>query len=279
MARTPVLSNRPIEFTNTVSGKQVQLPLGAIFFDGTTVKAEGDVYNANKAAADAWLSYLTQVGLLTPDNDPPIKPAMKVTAKDGGSNGNLIQVAVANVVPDLGTPANTKFDMTVTETDTYAGLKPGTIQLVLGDGGTKAGTQPGLVVLPGGVPTDLPAVTPETALAGGPPAALAIAKKTGAGNAFTLQAKASTADGSLTSVAISDVNDVAGTFTLTVKWKKLATGIKATDAAATFTYELTVAAPDSGPLGPPAAGTYSLSGGSDPVTLPAVSAATVVRGI
>lgn len=265
-----------IEFMNTGTGKQVQLPLGAIYFDGTTIKAEGDVYNANKAVVDSWIVYLAKAGLLTADTDPPVKPAMRITAKDAGSNGNLIQVTVEKVVPDLTTPANTKFDMIVTEIDIYKGLKPNTIQTVIGDAAGK-GSQPGLVFVPGPLPTDLPKEITDAPLAGAP-ATLALAKNTGAGNAFSVQAKGSGTDGAFTSVTISDVSAAAGTFTLSVKWTKPAPGIKVADLAGAFAYELTVSASDSGVLGPPTAGTFTLTGGSDGVTLPAVQAAALLGG-
>src|SRR5882757_5770479 len=123
MARTPALSNGPVEFTD-VGGNQVSLPLSSIFFDGKTIHAEGSIYNSHKAAADDWLTYLAKIGEIVPDADPPSKTAMVITAKHAGSTGNFIQIQFSN--PDNSDSTNVKFDATVTETDTYPGLTPAT---------------------------------------------------------------------------------------------------------------------------------------------------------
>jgi hypothetical protein len=266
MARTPALSNGPVEFTNA-GGNQVSLPLSSIFFDGKTIHSEGSIYNANKAAADDWLTYLAKIGEIVPDANPPSKTAMVIKAKSAGSTGNFIQIRFSN--PDNTDPTNVKFDVTVTETDAYPGLTPATIQQALG-------AQPGLVVLPGTAPTELPqpgsyplAVTNPNS-----PASVDIPKNSGSGNAFTLQAKADGPDGALTQVTIKDVT--ATTFTLTAAWMKTATQIMASNIGATFDYEITVSAPTGGTLSAPAAGTVTLSGGSDAAS--ARQASAVVPG-
>jgi hypothetical protein len=279
MARTPALFNGPINFTDVASGKEISLPLSSVFFDGSLVKAEGSIYDANKGAADAWLTYLASAGLLKPDKSPPAKPAMKITAQIGGASGNYIQVTFGNFVPDNANAANTTFDAAVTEVDTYTDLKLATIQDALG-ATAGAGKQPGLVLIPGAAPTDMPAVMPETAMAGDP-AKLAVPKNTGAGDAFTLQAKAAGPDGALTKIAIKDVNIAAGTFTLVAKWTKSKAAVKVGDLQTNFAYEITVAPPDGGggALAPPAPGTVSLSGGSDALARPSVKAsANLVTG-
>src|SRR5262245_36283160 len=95
MARTRAIANGPVDFTDP-NGKQISLPLTAVFFDGNAVKAEGDLYNANKAIADPWLAYLAKNRLLVPDANPPTKTAMVVKARDPGSSGNFIQIEFTN---------------------------------------------------------------------------------------------------------------------------------------------------------------------------------------
>ncbi len=276
MARTPALFNGPIDFTDLASGKQISLPLSSVFFDGSSVKAEGDVYVAHKAAADAWLAYLAGTGLLAADKSPPAVPAMVITAKDAGASGNFIQMTFKNFVPDAD-PANTKFDTVVSEVDTYTELKPATIQDTLG-AAAGAGKQPGLVFVPGGAVTDMPAAVPETSMSGDP-ATLPIPKNSGPGNAFTLQAKAAGADGALTKITIKDVNIAASTFTLIASWTKPKTSIKASQIQSNFAYEIVVAPPSGGTLAPPAPGTVALSGGSDALARPAAKAsANLVTG-
>ena len=41
MARTPTLFNGPVEFMDTGTGKQIQLPLSSVFFEDNKPKAEG----------------------------------------------------------------------------------------------------------------------------------------------------------------------------------------------------------------------------------------------
>jgi hypothetical protein len=261
MPRTPSLASGPVEFTD--AGNQISLPLSSIFFDGNTIHAEGSLYNSHKAAADDWLTYLAKIGEIVPDAQPPSKTAMVIKAKTAGSNGNFIQVQFSNF--DNTDPNNVKFDAAVTETDTYTGLTPGTIQPALT-------AQSGLIILPGTQPTDVPKagtypmaiVSPNTA------ATVDIPKNSGSGNAFTVQARADGADGALTQVTIKDVT--ATTFALVAAWKKSATQITASSLGSTFNYEITVSAPSGGTLSAPAPGTVTLSGGSDAASASAASA-------
>jgi hypothetical protein len=266
MARTPALTNGPVEFTDS-KGNQVSLPLSSIFFDGNTIHAEGPLYTANQAAADDWLTYLAKIGEIVPDANPPSKTAMVIQAKAAGSTGNLIQVQFSNL--DDTDPNDVKFDAAVTETDTYTQLTPGTVQAALA-------AQPGLVSVPGSPATELPKPGAYALAVSAPntPASVDIPKNSGAGNAFTVQARTDAADGALTQVTIKDVT--ATTFTLVAAWKKTATQITAANVGATFDYEITVSAPTGGALSAPAAGTVTLSGGSD--AAPANEASAVVPG-
>jgi len=261
MARTPALSNGPVEFTD-VGGNQVSLPLSSIFFDGKTIHAEGSIYNSHKAAADDWLTYLARIGEIVPDADPPSKTAMVITAKHAGSTGNFIQIQFSN--PDNSDPTNVKFDATVTETDTYPALTPATIQSALS-------AEPGLVILPGNAPTELPkaGTYPLAVTSPNTSATVDIPKNSGLGNAFTVQARADGPDGALTQVTIKDVT---ATFTLIAGWRKTATQITASKVGTTFDYEIAVAAPTGGTLSAPAAGTVTLSGGTDALSARQASA-------
>jgi hypothetical protein len=265
MTRTPALASGPVEFTD--AGNQVSLPLASIFFDGNTVHAEGSLYNSHKAAADDWLAYLAKIGEIVPDAQHPAKTAMVIKAKSAGSNGNFIQIQFSNL--DNTDPNNVEFDAAVTETDTYAGLTPATIQPALS-------AQPGLVILPGATPTELPkAGTYPMAVNSPNTAATAdIPKNAGSGNAFTVQARADGPDGALTQATIKDVTATA--FTLVAAWTKTATHITAANLGPTFDYEITVSAPSGGTLSAPAPGTVTLSGGSDAAS--ASQASAVVPG-
>jgi hypothetical protein len=97
----------------------------------------------------------------------------------------------------------------------------------------------------------------------GDPATKDIDKNAGAGVAFTVSAKSSGADGALTKATIKDIDSNANTFTLVATWAKTATGIQVTAVQTSFDYELTVSAPAGGKLAVPAAGTITLSGGTD----------------
>jgi hypothetical protein len=271
MARTRALANGPVELTDS-SGKQISLPLTAIFFDGNAVKAEGDLYTANKALLDPWLAYLAAIGWLFPDAQPPVKTAMVIAAKDPGSNGNFIQIVFSNF--DETDPNDPKFDTTVTETNLYTGLTPPTVQTVLG-ANAGSGTKPGLVFVPGAAPTDLPKAGsyPLTVTGANTFAAADIPKDSGAGNAFTVQAKADGADGAQTKVEIKDVDTSASTFTLAANWDKTANQITSSQVGSNFAYLITVAAPVGGSISAPAAGTITLNGGSDAASAASASAA------
>jgi hypothetical protein len=202
---------------------------------------------------------------------------MVITAASPGSTGNFIQITFTGFKPDVD-PAKTKFDVTVIETDTYTGLKPSTIQGILGVS-AGAGTLPGLVFVPVIDTTLMPTAGDYPMVAG---TQVQVPKNGGGiGNAFSLQAKTATdgTDEARTKVTIKDVNVADKTFTLVATWTKSATGIKAGDIQTNFAYEITVAAPSGLPLVAPAPGSVTLSGGADAVTLPTANAsANLVTG-
>jgi hypothetical protein len=277
MASSPAVANGPISFTDK-NACQASLPLSDVYFEGNKIKAKGAIYTTNKTLLDLLLAHLAKVGAIVAGSAPAAQPVMVIKAKNPGSNGNWIQVQFKDF--DNSTASAPKFNVMVTETDTYSELTPGTAQKVLGSA-TAGGTCPGLVVVPGAAPaaTALPkAGTYALAGAGAAQAATVdIPLNAGGGNAFTLQAKAVGEDGALTSVEIKDVDATASTFTLVASWKKeTSTKIGAGDVGTTFSYEIVVSAPEGGALGAPAAATVTLSGGADAAA--AVQASATVSG-
>jgi len=69
---------------------------------------------------------------------------MVFKAADAGAAGNNISITIANVAAESD-PSETLFDVTVTETETYIGLTPSTIEGILGSDTVTPGTKPGLV--------------------------------------------------------------------------------------------------------------------------------------
>jgi hypothetical protein len=223
-----------------------------------------------KASVDNWLGYLVKQSLVTPGKIPAAKPAFQIEAKDPGSTGNFITVEFKNITPDPKVPGNTTVDVTVTETDTYPLLTPDTLEKVIGktSGG---GSRPGLVFLATPTPI-LPAV------GGGDLKSAGVGKPFvfDFAGAFTVQAKHDDPDAGLTNVQVTAVDTGAKTFTLTATWKKPAVAVKLSDLGTTFAYELTVTPPKGGFADPPAAGTVTLTGGADPVSVSAVKAQATV---
>ena len=270
MANKPVSSVGPVEITDSF-GKQLVIPLSALYFDGTgQIKADKwPTYTATptiQAPVDNWLSYLVGQGLVAAGDVAPPKPAFEVEARDPGANGNTITIEISNVTPDTATPGNSTADVTVTETDVYAGLGPATLGAVIGTL-TTTGSRPGLVRLATGSP-GLPAAM-QGDLAGSPPA-LAV------GSAFTLQAKADEPAAVATHVVVKDVNTGDSTFGLEATWTKSAAGMKLSDFDDEFDYVVHLA----GPVGaPPAEGTVTLVGGADSLAVSAAKAkGTVLAG-
>jgi hypothetical protein len=277
MAKSPAIINGPVEVMEPNSGKLLSLPVSDIYFEDSQIKAQGSLYTANQSLFDAFLAHLVKSGAVTPGPQSPTKPVMVLKAKTAGSTGNTILAVFSNF--DSGT--NPKFDATVSETDTYLALTPGTLQTILGTTASN-GTRPGLVFAPGAAPasTAVPkagvyamAITaPATA------ATVDIPLNSGAGTAFQLQAKADGADGALTAVEIKDVDATARSFTLVATWKKTpAAKVLPADLSSTFSYEIEVTPPEgAAAVGTPAAGSVLLSGGADASA--AVKATATVAG-
>lgn len=270
MAQKPASSSGPVQITDSV-GKQLVIPLTALYFnDQGQIKADKwPLYTSQpalQAPIDKWLSYLVRQGLVAPGDVPPPLPAFTVEARDAGANGNAITIEIDNVTPDTATPGHSTADVTVTETDTYAGLTPSNLAATIGTL-SAAGTRPGLVRLATSSPA-LPAAV-EGDLAGSPPAFAA-------GTAFTLQSKVDDAEALTTHVVIKDVNTGQNSFTLVATWTKSVTGMQIDDLDSEFGYVVQLVGTVSAP---PAEGTVTLVGGADPLSVAAAKAkGTVLAG-
>lgn len=241
------------------AGKQLSIPLNFLAFDnGAVVASAWPGYAANKAVLDPWLAILAARKLLRAGAAPQAVPAILLTARDPGSTGNSIKVTIANVVPKAGSPEKTKADVTVSVTQTYAGLTLATAASLLGVG-AGAGSRQGLAFL-----AAAPAAMPDAAEAdfSGSPAQWDVAKAGGGGSAFILKPRHDEPDATKLHGKISAVDAGAGTFTLTLSWSKTQAGVQLKDLQNTFAFVLKAAAPPSG-FALPAVGAVTLSGGSD----------------
>jgi hypothetical protein len=273
MASKPVRGSGPVDIS--ISGKQYSFPLSAFVFDASgavNINPQFPAIDASvqKALLD-WVGYLAKQSLLTPGDTPAPQPALLIQARDPGSTGNFITVDIENVQVKAQIGDSTA-DVTVTETDTYAGLTPATLEQVIGkiSGG---GSRPGLVFLVSQPDkTILPAVSAGVR-SGAKPYTFDFA------GVFKVQAKHDDEDGKLTTVNVTAVDTNAKTFTLVATWTKSANAVKLSDLIdpnkTPFAYELAVTAPAGGLKSVPTAGVVTLSGGID--AQPAASAqATVV---
>jgi YD repeat-containing protein len=277
MPERPAVSGNPLSFI-TSDGKQLWIPLTALYYDAAgALKAERwPLYTANQAAVDPFLRRLAASRDIVPGPEPTVKPAFKATAVTAGASGVSINIVVANVTPNVATPASSTADVAVTETDTYTALKPDTIVEVLGNSAT-TGKRAGLAFVSSSGTVALPKAGSYTfaAASAGDPAKANIAKQTGSGNAFTLQARSNDAAGALTTAEIKDVDTTAQTFTLVLGWSKAVTATAIDALAAPFAYVVTIAPPDGG-YRAPANGTVGLVGGSDMFTANAAQASATV---
>ena len=261
MATIPATVNGPIELMDN-NGKLLSLSISDVFFNNGSVSAKGAIYTANQTLFDPFLKHLVTTGFIQPGPAPATKPVMVLKAKTPGANGNAIGVQFTNFSSD----ADPKFDATVSESETYTGLTGATIQSILGTSASN-GKRRGLIFVPGAAPAATVDPNPGVytlAIAGAATAATAdIPLNTGAGTAFTVQAKGDGDDGSLTTAEIKDLDTTAHTFTVVAKWSKTAAQVLPAGLATAFAYEVDVAAPPGGSLGTPAPGSAVLSGGAD----------------
>lgn len=277
MGTTLTTGNGPFEFTDS-NGRQVSIPLSVLQFTNGTLGVDATKWTPFKnsypadeqALINNLLAYFASQQLIVPAVVPSPKPAMVVKAADPGTAGNNIAVTIENIVPDRD-PTKVKFNLKVTETDTYTGLSASNIESVLGGvtaTGTIAvpGTQPGLVqildgsVVAGGIPAakDYP-------LTGGGATPASVNVVDGGNRVFTLQAKKGGAGGNQTTVTISNV--AGNLFNLNAVWTNKMSGVTIGTlqqiVASNFGYEITVATPSGGAFSVPAAVTTALSGGAN----------------
>lgn len=286
MAYTPtVTGSGPLEYTDPNSGKQVSIPLSALFFD----PAHGNQLSVN---ASQWtpalpafvaklLANLAQQQLIVPVPVASPQPALVITATDKGSAGNNIQV-VFTITASNPDPTQTKFSAAVTETEVYKGLSlnPASanyIEKVLGSD-TVTSPSPGLVhVLHASLgPTGTPATAAAFKAVTPTSKATADVKDATPKTLFTLEAKKAGKDGESTSVISVGANAVdPTTFDLSVQWTKSATNLTVgnvqTSTASALPYEIAVSPPPSGIISVPA-GTVQLTGGTDGASAAAASA-------
>jgi hypothetical protein len=156
MAATPVdvIGSSPISFTNS-EGAQKVVPLSALQFSGsdlTLKSAWTSLFDPSETTTlVAVAKARAAAGELMPPPTPPPAPAIAFTAARTGPETNNITVTVA--AEHDKPPLTAKITVTVTETDTYAGLATGDAAAhVIGvdaapgkDGDPRAGT--GLVVI------------------------------------------------------------------------------------------------------------------------------------
>jgi hypothetical protein len=289
MANTPtVLGNGPFEYTDPTSGKQVSIPLSALFFDPSNNNQLSINSTQWTPAVPAFvaklLGNLAQQQIIVPVPVASPKPAMVITAKDPGSAGNNIQVVIAIASPNID-PTQVKFSVTVTETESYKRLSLNStsnnyIETILGSD-TVQSQSPGLVhVLHASLgATGTPATATPFKAASTNAKAQSDVKTADATpkTLFTLEAKKKGKDGELTSVISIGPN--AGdptTFDLSVQWTKQATNLTLANVqgntAAALYYEVAVSAPPSGIFSIPAAGTVQLTGGTNGTSATAASA-------
>lgn len=283
MANLQAQGGAPVSLVDA-NGVQYSIPLTLISFAAATGMPEASGFASNLTAPQAaalqsllpgWLQTLAGQGLLSAGAQPAVPPAFTVTARDGGSTGNDITLAITKVVPNGAAPAQTAVDATVTSQQVYAGLTLASIAAVLG-AAPGGGAQPGLAYVGGAVGTVLPTATAAPQGFSGTPAQLVVAGS--GGNAFTLVPTHSGSDVSFLTASISAVDTAKGSFTLTLKWSKPVTGAPLGTLNAAFGYVLTIAPPPGGFSYPPAPGQVTLLGGTDPSTssAPATAAQAIV---
>lgn len=273
---SPATGEGPVAYTDVDGGLHL-IPLSALRYDESgALKPEAwPLYAANKAGVDLLLARLQAEGALRKGEAPAAPPALTLTAVGAGSSRVAIDIAITKVVPDAVSPPASLADVTVTETDTYAGLNLAALVAQLG-AAAGAGSAPGMAFVSGPAPSVLPeagtyAFAPP---APGAPATAAIAKA-GGGVAFTLQARSGSADGALIVATVGDVDAAAKTFSLTLVWTKSVTGRAISALAADFAFVVTIAAPAGG-YRAPAVGEITLVGGADTIVQPAVKASATV---
>ena len=259
---TPVTSYGPFEFTDS-KGKQVSIPLSALTLNGGQLTSTDPGWSAALAAQPAKALWLQMVadGLLAPMPAPAPSPAMVLRAASAGTAGNNITVTVTvhSVSPPANDPLLVPFDLSITETDTYAGQTAATISQTLAAAG-------GLVKVVDSVEsTGVPDPYSNYQLTGSPAQLAVEASGSPSGTLFVLAPRGSAPDSHSTYVTVTPDSGGTGTFSLRASWTKTVSGLTlATLEAAVQSqlgYEITISKPSSGAYSVPAAGSTTLTGG------------------
>ena len=271
-----VLGTGPVGFTDNNEGKQYFIPLSVLYFDDKN-KIQADKwppYNDNdknfKDMVNDLLNTLVTQGFLTASPQKPPQQALILKAAVPGAAGNNIQVTFKKSDDSDAT----KFDATISETETYEGLSWNKdslayIKQVLG---TEKG---GLVHI---LDTDAPNSPPEGAIYylklpkdpnnnepdEAKQASVSVPTSDGT-TSFTLEARKSGPDGEKTTVTIAVG---AETFSLTAVWEQSVTqitlGTLSDQLKEGGKYLISVEPPKNGTFTIiPAPGTVRLSGGAD----------------
>jgi hypothetical protein len=275
MSNTPVVAQSPVSLN--VNGKQLMIPLSSLYFDDSGV-LKGDhwpLFATYQADVLPLLERLRKQGFLQQGPKTLARPAFTATAITAGSTAS-IEIKVDNVVPEEAAPADSKADITVTETDLYTGLDAATLKDQLG-AAAGAGKRPGLVFVSRAAAPILPknGTYPAVAAAPGDPGTITVADNAGGNDAFELETRSGGADAILTSVEIRNADTVSGKFDLVASWTKTAAAVAISGIGAAFSDVITVAAPPGGFLAP-SEGTVVLAGGADAIAVNPVKASATV---
>jgi hypothetical protein len=209
-----------------------------------------------------WLKYRASIGEIVASAAPPPEAAFTVTAAQTGPYGNGIEVTT---VPAAAPTKKGSVDVTVSATDHYKKVAAGQLKVLLGMAADD-GTQPGLMLVSdapsnpskpnlGIVPKDQGAE--EWTLAGAGATAVKLAPRS-PGADF---------DKGDVLVRIEDAEG-PGLFTLIVTWSRTVKDVVPSDFAAKLPAEfafLVTVDPEGGAYRTPRAGTFTLSGWSDPI--------------
>lgn len=282
------IGSNPFEFTD-LNGKQVSIPLATLKFTSGVLGVDstvwppltrGDYQAPLPAQIAALLAELTKAQVFAPPVPAAPKPAMVISAADAGTAGNNITVEIALTLSADLDPTKATFNVTVTETQIYAGLSTATIKSVVGTE-TTPGSQPGLAHIVNAsldltlLPATLASTVFPTGTAGVKAKLNILDGSATPTNVFTLEARKPGPGSQFATASISAVDSVAKTFTLTLKWKTKVTGAKLLtiqNDLAPLADEITVAPPSSGAFSVPAttAAPVALSGGSATASASAV---------
>jgi hypothetical protein len=246
----------PVSFLDE-NEEQRELPLSAIYIgpSGADATTSSLYTTANQPLINALLAEMISAGYIAPGAN---QTSITATAVQAGPMGNSITITFSNPLPSAGT-----VDVTVTATETYAGLTPASILTTLG---TTAAAASGLVYVTAGS-NEMPAAAGPTFLPG-PSFQLAVTDAADASTAFTLTATNTTdaADAALISVTVTPVTPPATpvAFNLTVSWTKSTTApVTMATLLSTNPFAYLITLPSSVATGPlPVAGSVTLSGGA-----------------